>query len=65
MSTTAIEWHKNTQTPCETCGAPVATSTPHRALTVVETESSKPVMGDGTEGAGYVIGYRMDQYGRR
>jgi hypothetical protein len=59
-SPAAIEWHRNKQSPCEVCGARVVPDTLHRALTVVESEASKFVMG-GDEGAGYVIGYTMGQ----
>ena len=58
METRAVDWHRNTYSPCEVCGCYAPVGTPHRALTVIESEESKRIMG-GEEGAGYVVGYKM------
>jgi hypothetical protein len=56
----AIDWHRAEQTPCETCGARCPSGTPHRALTVEESDASASVMGGGPGiCAGYVVGYGM------
>lgn len=64
MNERATEWHLNKQSPCEVCGCWALCNTPHRALTVVESEASKSVMG-GVEGAGYVVGFKMTGFAKR
>jgi hypothetical protein len=63
-SPAATEWHLNKYSPCEVCGCWALIATPHRALTVVESEASKAVMG-GVEGAGYVVGFKMTGFAKR
>lgn len=59
----ATEWHRNDYSPCEVCGCWALVGTPHRALTVVESEASKCAMCD-EESAGYVVGFKMTDFPR-
>ena len=54
----AVDWHRNADSLCETCGAHVPVGTPHRALTVEETRASE-VLTAPHNGFGFVIGYGM------
>lgn len=51
----AIDWHRNADSPCETCGARCGPGTPHRALTDEESDTAAAVLVD----AGYVVCYGM------
>lgn len=55
----AIEWHRNKQSRCESCGACVPVGTPHRALTWKESKASE-VVTEPHNGFGFAVGYAMN-----